>query len=782
MIRITRDVYHLYSAQAGRKALIVTDSEQYVWVRREIYQTLNATSPRNLDIVVRDERVWYWLQDLRDYEDYVPSKLIQFNDLSPRSQFTERFRFPPPLGFADSTLHYLLGSSLSVPGSLEREDPEGWVLGELLNPLWRVREPNEHDLVQFVLWLQQDPQVPPDLLPLVEKRLVTYQEKNDRYKGFRVSTWYATAQRMLQRVALRGYPSDFLEKFELSRVPLIAGTVSTDILQAAVNADKKLQQAIRSFWKTGLRVADLGGLQAALSEVGGLLVEEAQGIVDLLQRQPTLLNPSLIKQIQSRFSSSNAASIILSALTESVSVSAPTIPQPNWDEVHWQQWATEQYLPYFEWVIRTDQPRETQLELGEAFARWYIDKYRDLWNDDRLLNRQRRTIIEQRKEVTLWLIVDSLTWWEAQTLVKMMGAKGLGVTELPPSFAVLPSITSVSKRALIEGRFPYPPSTASLRQRASETLTPHVGEKVHVFTQSGEFEKIINHGDLDVGFYLLFYNDLDSHHHDTSTMKVTVIEGILKDLTELSSKFFQSARMLGLGSTIFVSSDHGVTLLPKNNAPLQLPQVEVVEEDSEESNISQTKSRARTRVGTVSTTPKNHQKQWGDKWGVLRKDLLRLPHNYVIPITYNSIGGTISTWTHGGASPEEVVVPFLQLQPTPVQHLEPVLVEISMTGGTVPVQDAFVLEVRLKNINPYPLVGVDFILEGYDTHSVGRLEPNVEIDFTVDIPSEIRSSSDWTYVWQVTYRVDGRAKIDTGTQSLSFGGGSYYEPYDPFNM
>ncbi|GER89755.1 hypothetical protein KDW_39170 [Dictyobacter vulcani] len=249
--------------------------------------------------------------------------------------------------------------------------------------------------------------------------------------------------------------------------------------------------------------------------------------------------------------------------------------------------------------------------------------------------------------------------------------------QIQPSISVLPTITAISKSALIHGyldaSITKQPTIQILKTRLKKEF-----KDIHVFTQHYELEHALSKN-IAPGLYALLYNALDHHCHAVQGFTDDEsIDGHLKLIARLIKDAFERCIEQGLHPQAFVSSDHGSTLLPEQTMVLKIPQFAYILGDDDNFENAPTeinvKPFQRTRVCATHKTPtKEDLLALTQHWHYLQKDLFILPKHYLIPKGYSAIERRSTGWTHGGATPEEVVVATLKLQPTAETFIEPIL-------------------------------------------------------------------------------------------------------------
>jgi hypothetical protein len=470
-----------------------------------------------------------------------------------------------------------------------------------------------------------------------------------------------------------------------------------------------------------------------------------------MHKYPEKLNAQLLQQALQRFSSLPEARAMLEKLQNVVPLPLPCNLDPAWHASTMLQWVRNEYMPYLAWVLRTNQPREEQMTLGQAFADWLVKEYPNLLFDGTapLITNQQQKVGEHLRDASLdvifWFIVDGLTWWQAMYLLELCRQKRWGVKRFAPIISTLPSITEISKRALIEGCLQREWPTKAFPDLAREKLKA-VCASVAVYTGYANFWEALQ-GPLDKRGYVFFYNELDSANHTSNTWTGDdpLFQSHLERLIVLVETAFERCRQRNLRCTVLVHSDHGCTLLPQGADVIAVSSSNEIgtEDDAED----------------VSGPDPRHRYCWLTPNGVaategcyrLEGGLFMLPCDAFIPQGYAAMGRRPKGWTHGGATPEEVVTAFLEIQPEPVPWIE---LEVALSGELRP-REKSRLTVRITNANATPVESVNLLLDDDTRSTWSTVGAYAYVEAEVDVRPAQGTQDNETLGWQLTYAADG---------------------------
>src|SRR5260370_12066145 len=594
-------------------------------------------------------------------------------------QFRQKFGFLPPPELDERAIKDLQLLDLPIP-DVVITDPTSWLLGQYIENIWTYIKPYKGHLADLAAWAVRIEHYPSSLMSLMRERLVQWKEVDSRYQIFLDRPWQDAGEAVLLRWVLRSYPTRFRLRQQLDPIPLEDCSRYTVLSHKLL---KKYDTQLRQFWNFWLASTPSQDMMGAIQQMSGLADVELNIFEQWAQKELSLLTTVLLHRARERFSFLPQTELALKRLEALIPPPLPHTPEATWSTEKWLDWATDEYLPYFAWVIRNNQLRDTQTALANRFADWLVDTYPRLlfYHQAPIATNQLSKIREEldsgQTDVILWLIVDGLTWWQGKKLATILGTHGMGIMQTQPMLSALPTITSISKRALVQGYLNPASITQPLAQILESSLTNDIMSK-QVYTQHHEMQKAFT-SDIKPGVYALLYNPLDHQCHEiTSFTDDDSVDGHLNLITHIINECFQRCLEQGLKAKAYISSDHGSTLLPSPGKVLEVPSLayELEGEDTLESEVLDkgSKSYRRTRVCAIERLPEESNLRYIEQnWYLLRRDVFNLPHHFLVPKGYAAVGRRPRGWTHGGATPEEVIVAFIELQPALTPIIEPVV-------------------------------------------------------------------------------------------------------------
>lgn len=700
MIIIYCDFQHAEQVESSNDVAVVAKVDDYVPLRQRLRRALDAENS-HYTVYVQSRILAQWLRDLRDYDPQV----VKWLEINLYTNFERKFAFSPPKELNEDAIQDLLQTLPPLHESMAG-DPRDWILSQRFDPIWGNTKPGRNHLADLAAWLVKTRHIPAFFVPLLRTRLVEWSVDDSRYRIFLDRPWKKSAEEVILRWVLRAYPVDFNLRQRLEAIPLEDCSQHVD---AGLQLLKSNNIPLKQFWNAWFAFNTSQGMITALSWMSGLADAELDVIEKWAKTQPQNLTNELLRYAKERFSHFPRAQSVLERLEKLIPPSMPSKPEAVWSVEKWLDWSTEEYLPYFSWTVRNNQSREMQMNLACQFEEWLIGSYPKMLLDFAAplslyqFSRIKELFDLKDVDVILWFIIDGLTWWQGRKLENFCSEQGIGGIRLQPTISVLPTITSISKRALVQG---YPGSVENaqpIAQMLRVRLANDAGN-IQVYTQYHELEQAFS-SNFQPGLHALLYNSLDHHSHDVQGFTDNEsIDGHLRLIARLIQEGFEHCIASGWKVKAFVSSDHGSTLLPQHTAVLKVPPFAYVldDEDLTAQDVPDEGRKVfqRTRVCATDRSPSSSDLQSIKKdWHFLQKDTFSLPKQFLIPKGYAAVERRPKGWTHGGATPEEVIVPSIELQPSKIEFIEP-LVKVQ---GFLQPGKASILQVTLGNANLFPV-------------------------------------------------------------------------------
>jgi hypothetical protein len=760
MITILEDPHHYQSPPPD--ALIAAQCTDYVPVRMAIRRALDNHGA--LTVHVTHPTLLHWLKDLRTYSEGVVWKIAD-----PTEEFTDFFGFAPSPLFTRECIVQLDLSSLTPPQPGLPVEPVAWILGQKLDDLWGYTDLYPDHLVQLADWAAQlSTPLSDELLPLAQAQLDQWAMHHPAYGSLNAATLREDSTRLLLQTVLHRYDAAWLQQQGWQATPVLDVSTRYDICIALLQERESL---IASYWNRTFAASDQSpeqGIATALDQVSGLSVVELTTLTHFLDRHPHLLNADLRQRITERFVHLPAASEIVQELATRVAPDEPCLPDPSWSVEQWLRWATQDYMPYFAWTIRSNQLRDHQQACATAFADWLVEAYPPWLNTETspvVINQyqQMRQILDHDAHaLVVWLVVDGMTWWQGEYLQAVCEQRGLYPQSQAAGVAALPSITRISKRVLVTGLPATEVVPYSIAQAAREQLA-RSGIPHHVCYEMTDSLQVLQYPE-SIRCLMVLFNLLDKLAHETRTFTDdTGIRGYLDGLAEGLAKMIQVSRQQGRAFHVLIGSDHGGTLLPADAPCWSLPR-EAQEVYDIWDDDATTPAEKHSPRAVVITDPQRLPPGGSDRWYFLERTRYQLAQNYLVPRGYAYVEHRPAGWTHGGLTPEEVIVPLLHLAPErlPIEPIEVRLV------GTLRTNQPATLTLEVINPNPMPLDMVSIQTDGLvSLPTIERIAARSTHRDDMTVPPITTRDTEQLVHWVLRCRIAGTNYEERGQQSLS---------------
>lgn len=452
-----------------------------------------------------------------------------------------------------------------------------------------------------------------------------------------------------------------------------------------------------------------------LNAVSGELPQEFNGLDTMLSRAAFKVERTDVEGVVRRFKS--CAEIGTAALTrlqlyvrppEPAAVDAATA-----DAAVWTRWFQEQYLYFRSWqVARQEASAPVETSVGD-FSEWYCREFVHVHADPNLsavqaLTQWRTSILAD--SISLVLMVDNLPWSFWPAFEKALADAGLHRHECHSRIAPLPSLTSISKPAIVSGRWDVTGSDyrKMLETRSAEEWS---GRPVHYL--SG-VDQLAAHKDFSAPVVLLlnYLAGDEALHSDAAAEGTTHADKLAllyQSLGQRVGEFARRAGGQGRKFGLYVLTDHGATsVLPSETRSIDAQLTKRLFPNE------------KYRSATLSVT----------EAAAIPENLWELGFRFVnpchagdsvhfIPRGHNTVASLArQTFCHGGATPEEVIVPTAVFRLFPANWIAPAvrfLLKLKdgraafyvkrMATVEIEIQNPNAAELKLESVSLTPLVG-----------------------------------------------------------------------------
>ncbi|RJQ08450.1 MAG: hypothetical protein C4551_05135 [Bacillota bacterium] len=349
-----------------------------------------------------------------------------------------------------------------------------------------------------------------------------------------------------------------------------------------------------------------------------------------------------------------------------------------------RRWLLEEYFPYYEWSVAANSVERTSSAVSQ-FEDWVLKNYFALTKTEAFAPFFLRQALSKAVESgpAVVIVVDGLSWGFCSEMGIRLAQCGISSPPPMPTITTLPSETSTAKPSLIRGQLPGQivyddqPSYGVL---LSESMGLDPNEIAMASTPEKTLEDLIR---PKKQAYLYLYNNLDELVHKSLSpeKRRQLISSTLDDLCQEVAE----ARKLflirhGVAPTFIVCSDHGFTELPK-------PTKVTCQPECGEALLSH------CRVLRTNCLPE----LVGEGLATVSRDMLGGGNVlYIISRGYTCVGSRPRGATHGGLTPQEIIVPVWALGDEDVTYRD---VEIALVGEVRRGRPENVVELRIANPN-----------------------------------------------------------------------------------
>jgi len=407
-----------------------------------------------------------------------------------------------------------------------------------------------------------------------------------------------------------------------------------------------------------------------IKNLSGILTLEFDKVESILKKRPGLVTPRTAGELKVIFHPiRNRIGKRLQNIESLMKPEEPGEPDLSWSFDEMMEWATRLYLPYFVWADRNEQIDKQLHEISDRYAEWLYSNWEELRaNSKRIVyNILPNYFDDFKSSVTknLMIIIDNLGWRYAAFLKELFQNSGYGLVQMKPYISMLPSSTEISKKCMLAGSPTYN-EIDNTRYTAivEKGWVPFFGDSTfHYLSNYKKLEQISN---VEHQTYVVNYLPIDpALHKKESELGIPHDEHIKTLLSYLIESIFEFIEKHNLQDdiTIHITSDHGSTKIPETlNNGIDIGDFKKLGFQE----ISHRYAAAETEL--FNSLPDNLK----EDCFFLKKETFGTKYNYLCARRGNRFSPTDgSHYVHGGLSPEETIVPYLQFRKiiAPVKHL-----------------------------------------------------------------------------------------------------------------
>jgi hypothetical protein len=197
----------------------------------------------------------------------------------------------------------------------------------------------------------------------------------------------------------------------------------------------------------------------ALGCTSGRFVQEFKHIFDLIRSNQFTVSIEDVQKVQEKFRACpGVTSSQLTLLTHSVKPPRPTLLDEgkSWSAKEWIRWTVDEYTPYRTWQLHNGQFDEELENMVQRFSTWYVEEYLSVHKDlDLSLIYAMNEVgaAGSAKKLSIVLLIDCLLLQFAALIEDSLRNYGFSVHDRSYRFAPLPTITVPNKAIILGGQW-----------------------------------------------------------------------------------------------------------------------------------------------------------------------------------------------------------------------------------------------------------------------------------------------------------------------------------------
>ncbi len=615
----------------------------------------------------------------------------------------------------------------------------------------------------------------------------------DKWQAIGHETWLSAVCSQLQAdpegfqrdltyyLLLGTYPAKMLEfKVPLQQAVTLRSMNRDDLKNLPFHTaakDDAIDQIDLFFADVANQVENEQSWQKLLKTTSGLLLREFELLRKVLESGTFPVTEGTVKDFTEHFIEEGAVpKIKLRSLGDLIVPDKPRIPasDASWEWDEWLAWASEEYLPYRQWQQRAEH-YDTDVEAAVAtFSDWYLRAYESIHAD------QNRSLVHainslskqiQQDKVSLVYIVDCWPVVFADLLGEAFTARGFHRHSNNLVCAPLPTVTEVSKPLVISGEWQAEFSSyeKAVAHRAGQSWP---NKKVQYF---GDDLNALRKASVqpDGTVFVLNFLPGDKILHEDALAQGSTYDNelfrIYSRLAEVAAEVFEQSGVAADEFGIYVLSDHGATMvLPEETQTMDSGVMKKLFPDE--------KHRfAAVDDSAVSSVPAN---LWD--FGYKFKQAFQYSTTtYFIPRGHNTIrGGVPKGHVHGGATPEEVLVPVMAWRPVSAAWKPPAIrfVDLKLEPGTgvasFYIKRMILLKLEIQNPNSQALdirkIEIQEPVSDVRFATTGKIGPGKTFDVEIQCSFGAEAQKAEELAVQVSYSIEGTEGIVTCRTAAAF--------------
>jgi hypothetical protein len=684
MITITVD---LFSRNTPDTALIGKTPSDYVHLRQQIRKALNNNT--SLNIYILSPVLERWLHDLKAY----PSSVICWKNIDPNNIFYDLFGQYPYGIFTKELISELNLTRFSNLDTKEVTDPFQWIVSKYLDKLWHYEMPPTNHVETIIEWFQENSKS----LNRIETLLI--EEQLRRWSDY--SSFYMKAPEIsisdhflfiAYRTLFQTYSLTWIQEQKWANYISLPQALPNKL---ALTLEQNCDSLLQKYWNTFISEHSINDdiIRSAVQQMTGYYQSELNALKIMLEKSPNSCTKSLQLACQKIFQKNYSLHLELSSIFSSASPDTPSKPNLAWDYNTMIKWAINEYMPYYNWVINTNNKPDLLFEHSLIYSDWLLSNYQNFTNikspDQPLITKQHqrvKQVLNNKDNVVLWLIFNTLTINQANMLINICSKHNINIVENDVAITLIPSNNKSAEYALFTGSYFIQHSTSN---NSIDLSLSHLNDV-----------RALSHYDISSLKQILSSNPLDCLIITNNTEKIS--DNNLHEIYNNISEFITEVKSIGKEPHIFIASKHGCTELVDhfstiNDHPFMRNVQDTIEYDDISSEL--------INIPRLMYSETSNYIPSKEDWFILDHKKFGLPQDYFVPKKYNfppSISNS-NTVFYGGLSPEETLVPLIHLSTQQVEVSElKFIMEDSIRHGILQK-----ITIKIINSNQVPVTDIN---------------------------------------------------------------------------
>ncbi len=703
-----------FSGTIPENVLLVEEDKDYAVAARQIRESLALG--KETKIWVRKRAYYSWLQA---YAESIEFK-AEFKEKTPRLILAESWNVSIPDWLTDKEVldQKLLNINLV---EIRFNNFTDAILSELLGDYLAKSQISIEDLSLIMNIASAESQSLFERYPVLnrcfEDKCIEWSQQSNQPWVSKVCEQLKSEPETLWHdmslwVLLHQYPKQLLEyQLPLHRIALVQQLLPGKLndLELHVVAVEEASNQVEIFFNDIKNDPENGeDIDRIIKCCSGKLRVEFVKLLEIINKYSSFVQTSHLESIKTKFSS--CPGISTSDIMKLNTYLIPTIPKilkkgEVWSSSEWCTWTKNEYVPYRRWLTESSKENSDLEETVAFFSDWYIENFSEIQQDSErslvhILSSWDNRI--RKDKVSLILIIDCLPLTYFDLLLKAMNINGFHKHEEGVRFAPLPTNTETCKSLLLTGDWDSndKASYKSIVQQRVETSWP--GKKGYYLADLQAMASIDFSDDEEEVVYVLNYLPSDEVMHSNPALKgMTYDDELFNCFTKLAEtvhSFIQRRQFKSDDVSIYIVTDHGAARILDSEL-----------RSFESTVVNELFDNPKHRFATIlkqesSTIPKNlwdigyqFEQPFGDS-----------ETTYFIPQGHKTAGikKRAPGFVHGGATPEEVIIPVAVFKAVKSEWKDPLsrFVDTKLDSATSAaifhIQRLVEINVAIQNPNP----------------------------------------------------------------------------------